>query len=71
MMSLGRLKQITPVLLFCLGVTVYTPTNIQNQSHVIAMFESGAGVEVIENKGHLTARVYLPMTFLVTTCYKS
>jgi hypothetical protein len=31
------------------------------------MFESGAGVEVIENKGHMTARVYLPMTFLVCT----
>lgn len=44
---------------------MYTPTSIQNQSHVIAMFESGAGVEVIENKGHMTARVYLPMTFLV------
>jgi hypothetical protein len=50
---------------FSSGVTVYTPTNIQNQSHVIAMFESGAGVEVIENKGHMTVRVYLPMTFLV------
>ncbi|XP_021954689.1 protein mesh isoform X2 [Folsomia candida] len=49
------------------GVIVYTPTSIQNQSHVIAMFESGAGVEVIENKGHLTARVYLPMTFLNQT----
>jgi hypothetical protein len=31
------------------------------------MFESGAGVEVVENKGHLTARVYLPMTFLNQT----
>jgi len=51
--------------IFVTGVTVYTPTSIQNQSHVIAMFESGAGVEVIENKGHMTARVYLPMTFLV------
>lgn len=30
------------------------------------MFESGAGVEVIENAGHLTARVYLPLTFLVS-----
>ncbi|CAG7823396.1 unnamed protein product [Allacma fusca] len=49
------------------GVTVYTPSTIQNQSHVIAMFESGAGVEVVENKGHLTARVYLPMTFLNQT----
>ena len=53
------------LLTFCAGVTVYTPSTIQNQSHVIAMFESGAGVEVVENKGHLTARVYLPMTFLV------
>jgi hypothetical protein len=31
------------------------------------MFESGAGVEVIENKGHLMCRVYLPMTFLNQT----
>ena len=45
---------------------MYTPSTIQNQSHVIAMFESGAGVEVVENKGHLTCRVYLPMTFLVS-----
>lgn len=49
------------------GVTVYTPTAIQNQSHVIAMFESGAGVEVIENMGHLTTRVYLPLTYLNQT----
>jgi len=53
------------------GVTVYTPTQIQNQSHVIAMFESGAGVEVIENRGHMTARVYLPMTFLVRSVYNA
>lgn len=51
------------------GVTVYTPTAIQNQSHVIAMFESGAGVEVIENMGHMTARVYLPYTYLVSYSY--
>ncbi|CAL8070989.1 unnamed protein product [Orchesella dallaii] len=49
------------------GVTVYTPTAIQNQSHVIAMFESGAGIEVIENRGHMTARVYLPRTYLNQT----
>jgi hypothetical protein len=49
------------------GVTVYTPTYVQNQSHVIVMFESGAGVEVMENRGHLACRVYLPMTFLNQT----
>lgn len=29
------------------------------------MFDSGAGVEVIENRGHLTARVFLPWHFIV------
>ncbi|KAK6626128.1 hypothetical protein RUM43_006433 [Polyplax serrata] len=45
------------------GVTVYTPTYILNQSEVIIMFPSGAGVEVIENKGYLSSRVYLPWSF--------
>lgn len=47
------------------GVTVYTPTYILNQSEVIMMFDSGAGVEVVENEGYMTARVYLPWTFIV------
>ncbi|XP_046394152.1 protein mesh-like [Ischnura elegans] len=42
------------------GVTVYTPTNILNQSQVIIMFQSGAGVEVLENNGYMAARIYLP-----------
>ena len=49
------------------GVTVYTPSNILNQSHVIMMFQSGAGVEVLENKGYMATRVYLPWTFIVST----
>lgn len=48
------------------GVTVYTPTYILNQSEVVIMFSSGAGVEVVENAGHLTARVYLPWTYIVS-----
>ena len=71
------------------GVTVYTPSNILNQSqvtvmschvscHVISchvmtsvsqvviMFQSGAGVEVLENKGYMATRVYLPWTFIVS-----
>lgn len=47
------------------GVTVYTPTNILNQSEVVIMFSSGAGVQVVENAGFLTARVYLPWEFIV------
>ena len=47
------------------GVTVYTPSMILNQSHVVMMFQSGAGVEVLENKGYMAARVYLPWTFIV------
>ena len=44
---------------------VYTPTSITNQSHVIIMFHSGIGVEVIENNRHMSARVYLPPRFMV------
>ncbi|XP_075235234.1 sushi domain containing 2 mesh isoform X2 [Lycorma delicatula] len=49
------------------GVTVYTPLYILNQSEVIIMFESGAGVQVIENEGYMTARVYLPWQFINQT----
>ncbi|XP_008192790.2 protein mesh isoform X1 [Tribolium castaneum] len=49
------------------GVTVYTPTYIFNQSEVIVMFDSGAGLEVVENNGYLTARVYLPWSFINQT----
>lgn len=42
---------------------VYTPSNILNQSHVVIMFASGAGVEVMENKGFLGTRIYLPLSF--------
>ncbi|XP_071512852.1 protein mesh [Panulirus ornatus] len=42
---------------------VYTPSNILNQSHVVIMFASGAGVEVMENMGYLGTRIYLPLTF--------
>jgi len=49
------------------GVTVYMPTYILNQSEIIMMFESGAGVEVVENEGFMTTRVYLPWTFMNKT----
>ena len=49
------------------GVTVYTPSNILNQSHVIMMFQSGAGVEVLENKHYMAGRVYLPWEFINQT----
>ncbi|XP_068250957.1 protein mesh isoform X1 [Palaemon carinicauda] len=42
---------------------VYTPSNILNQSHVVVMFSSGAGIEVMENKGYLGGRIYLPLSF--------
>lgn len=54
-------------LIFFTGVTVYTPTYILNQSEVIIMFQSGAGVEVVENQGFMTARAYLPWSFVVRT----
>ncbi|KAJ8947709.1 hypothetical protein NQ318_001548 [Aromia moschata] len=49
------------------GVTVYTPTYILNQSEVIIMFDNGAGLEVLDNQGYMTARVYLPWTFINKT----
>jgi len=38
-----------------------------NQSHVVMMFKSGAGVEVLENKHYMAARVYLPWEFINQT----
>ncbi|XP_055851937.1 protein mesh isoform X1 [Episyrphus balteatus] len=49
------------------GVTVYTPTYLLNQSEVVVMFSSGVGVEVIENQGFMTGRVYLPWSFVNKT----
>ncbi|XP_043469976.1 protein mesh isoform X2 [Leptopilina heterotoma] len=49
------------------GVLVYTPTYNLNQSEVIIMFDTGAGVEVIENEGFMSARVYLPWTYMNKT----
>lgn len=48
------------------GVTIYTPTYVLNQSEVIIMFDNGAGVEVVDNQGFMTARVYLPWSFIVS-----
>lgn len=48
------------------GVTLYTPVVVRNQSHVIAMFESGVGVEcIIDEMGHMTTTVYLPGAYQV------
>ncbi|XP_063384616.1 protein mesh isoform X3 [Cydia fagiglandana] len=49
------------------GVTVYQPMYILNQSEIVIMFSSGAGIEVIENKGFMSARVYLPWTYVNQT----
>lgn len=49
------------------GVTVYTPTYILNQSEVVIMFSSGAGVEVVESGGFLATRVYLPWEYIVSS----
>lgn len=49
------------------GVTLYQPAGIQNMSHVIAMFDSGAGVEVVANRGHMSVHVYAPYTFVNNT----
>ncbi|XP_037976230.2 protein mesh isoform X1 [Plutella xylostella] len=49
------------------GVTVYQPMYVLNQSEIVVMFSSGAGLEVVENKGFMTARVYLPWTYVNQT----
>ncbi|XP_066592875.1 protein mesh isoform X2 [Prorops nasuta] len=49
------------------GVLVYTPTYILNQSEVVIMFDTGAGVEIVENQGFMTARVYLPWSYMNKT----
>ncbi|XP_030370476.1 protein mesh isoform X2 [Scaptodrosophila lebanonensis] len=49
------------------GVTVYTPTYLLNQSQVIVQFDAGIGVEVVENEGFMTGRVYLPWKFINKT----
>lgn len=48
------------------GVSLYQPAGIKNMSHIIAMFDSGAGVEVIANKGRMTVHVYAPYSFMVS-----
>lgn len=53
------------------GATVYTPTYLLNQSQVIVMFDSGMGVEVIENEGFMTGRVYVPWNFIVSEKVKT
>ncbi|XP_053616264.1 protein mesh isoform X3 [Plodia interpunctella] len=49
------------------GVTVYQPLYVLNQSEIVIMFSSGAGVEVVENKGFMSARVYLPWNYMNQT----
>lgn len=53
------------------GVTVYQPMYILNQSEIVIMFASGAGVEVVENKGFMSARVYLPWNHMVSLKIKT
>lgn len=50
------------------GVTVYQPMYLLNQSEIVIMFASGAGVEVVENRGFMSTRVYLPWTYMVKYC---
>ncbi|XP_047027445.1 protein mesh isoform X3 [Helicoverpa zea] len=49
------------------GVTVYQPMYLLNQSEIVIMFSSGAGIEVVENKGFMSARVYLPWNYMNQT----
>lgn len=50
------------------GVMLYQPAGIRNMSHIIAMFDSGAGLEVkVNHAGSLMVNVYLPRTFYNNT----
>lgn len=50
------------------GVTLYQPAGIRNMSHIIAMFDSGAGIELmVTPAGSLSVQIYLPNTFLNIT----
>nr|XP_016998391.1 protein mesh isoform X1 [Drosophila takahashii]XP_016998393.1 protein mesh isoform X1 [Drosophila takahashii] len=49
------------------GVSVYTPTYLLNQSQVVVQFDAGIGVEVVENEGYMTGRVFLPWKFINKT----
>jgi hypothetical protein len=50
------------------GVMLYQPAGIRNMSHIIAMFDSGAGVEIMVSPvGSLMLNVYLPNTFINIT----
>ncbi|XP_029826722.2 protein mesh isoform X1 [Ixodes scapularis] len=49
------------------GVTIYQPTGYYNMSKIVAMFDSGAGVEVLVNNEQLTLNVFLPIEFINIT----
>ncbi|XP_023221105.1 protein mesh-like [Centruroides sculpturatus] len=49
------------------GVTLYQPAGIWNMSHIVAMFDSGAGIEVMNVDGNLGVHIYLPLIFLNKT----
>lgn len=49
------------------GVTLYQPAGIKNMSHIIAMFDSGVGVEVTSYHGRLTVHLYAPYSFINNT----
>lgn len=52
---------------FFKGVTLFQPANVYNMSHIVAMFDSGAGVEVMVENGYMSTHVYLPLTFINKT----
>ncbi|XP_064481211.1 protein mesh-like isoform X2 [Ornithodoros turicata] len=49
------------------GVTIYQPTGYYNMSKIVAMFDSGAGVEVMVNNDQLMLNVFLPVEFFNVT----
>lgn len=66
LISLHPYSTLNYSLSFHPGVTVYQPMYLLNQSEIVIMFSSGAGIEVVENKGFMSARVYLPWNYMVS-----
>lgn len=54
------------VFVFGKGVSIYQPTGYYNMSKIVAMFDSGAGVEVSVVHEQLVLNVFLPVEFVVS-----
>lgn len=68
-MIASRLEGDSEVLHSFPGVSVYQPTGYYNMSKIVAMFDSGAGVEVSVQHEQLVLNVFLPIEFVVSMAW--